>query len=74
MKEIKVTEEMIRNLISTYEGNKESLCELDSFIEQNGYLDNGLTDVYETFEMGYNNALQYVFTVLGIKNYERWEE
>jgi hypothetical protein len=37
-------------------------------IDEFGYLDNGLTDIYESFEMGYNNALEYVASLLGIRN------
>ena len=68
-KDINLTEEMINELIEAYKSNQETIYELDSFIEQNGYLDNGLTDIHETFEMGYNNALEYVFAILGIKDY-----
>ena len=64
--EIKVTEEMKHELMDTYEGNKEMLYEMEEFLNNNGYLDNGVSDIHETFEMGYNNALQYVFGLLGI--------
>lgn len=65
-----ITDEMIEELINVYESNKDSLYELDAILDENGILDNGITDIHDTFEMGYNNALQYVFSVLGIKDYE----
>ena len=65
-----ITNEMIEKLINAYESNKNTLYELDSVIDEYGILDNGITDIHDTFEMGYNNALQYVFSVLGIKDYE----
>ena len=71
MNEIKVTEEMKQELMDTYEGNKEMLYEMEEFLNNNGYLDNGVSDIHETFEMGYNNALQYVFGLLGITDYEK---
>ena len=66
MKEIKVTEEMMNKLIATYEGNKEDLSEIEEYLEHD-YLDDGVSNVNDTFEMGYNNALEYVFKVLGIE-------
>lgn len=65
-----VTNEMVERLINVYESNKDSLYELDAILDENGILDNGITDIHDTFEMGYNNALQYVFSVLGIRDYE----
>jgi hypothetical protein len=67
MKEIKVTEEMISKLVSSYEGNKEDLREVEDHIEEYGMLDNGNSDPTDTFEKGWNNALEYVFRVLGIE-------
>jgi hypothetical protein len=66
-----ITNKMVEKLINVYESNKDSLYELDGILDENGILDNGITDIHDTFEMGYNNALQYVFSVLGIKDYER---
>lgn len=65
-----ITDEMIEALINVYKSNKDSLYELDAILDENGILDDGITDIHDTFEMGYNNALQYVFSVLGIKDYE----
>lgn len=62
-----ITDEMIKKLLDVFESNKDSLYELDSIIDEDGVLDNGITDIHDTFEMGYNNALEYVFGVLGIK-------
>lgn len=68
-----ITNEMIEKLIGAYEGNKETLYDIDTFLDENGVLDNGVSDIHDTFEMGYNNALQYVFSVLGISNYETYK-
>ncbi len=68
-----ITNEMIEKLIDVYESNKDVLYELDAIIDEDGILDNGVTDIHDTFEMGYNNAMQYVFEVLGIKDYEARE-
>lgn len=65
-----ISEEMVKKLIDAYESNKDSLYKLDAIIDEHGILDNGITDIHDTFEMGYNNALQYMFSVLGIKDYE----
>lgn len=73
MKEIKVTEEMLNKLIATYEGNKEDLHEIEEYLKHD-YLDDGVGNVNDTFEMGYNNALEYVFSVLGFTDYERYKE
>lgn len=68
--EKKITNKMIEELKDAYESNKDSLYELDAILGEYGILDNGITDIHDTFEMGYNNALQYAFSVLGIKAYE----
>jgi heterodisulfide reductase subunit B len=65
---INLTEEIINNIIETYQSNKETINEMQKKIDEFGYLDNGLTDIYESFEMGYNNALEYVASLLGISN------
>jgi hypothetical protein len=66
-----ITNEMVEKLINTYESNADSLYELYRILNKNGVLDNGITDIHDTFEMGYNNALQHVFSILDIKDYER---
>ena len=64
---MEITKEQIEQLKGTYEANKEDLKQLDNDLEKYGYaLDNGISDVTESFEQGYNNALEYVFRVLGI--------
>lgn len=65
-----ISQETIQKLIDAYESNKDSLYNLYDILEEHGILDNGITDIHDTFEMGYNNALQYVFRLLGITNYE----
>lgn len=68
-----LTDKMVKNLIDAYKSNKFDLYELDTALEEYGILDTGVSDIHETFEMGYNNALQYVFSVLGIKDHEAFE-
>ena len=62
-----LTDEIIQKLISTYESNKEELQVLEEFIEEHGETDEGVSNVTESFEQGYNNALEYVFKILGIE-------
>ena len=66
-----ITNETIETLINAYESNKNTLYLLDKTLEEHGILDNGVSDIHDTFEMGYNNALQYVFSQLGIKDYDK---
>ena len=66
-----ITNEIIETLINAYESNKDALYSLDKILEEHGILDNGVSDIHDTFEMGYNNALQYVFSQLGIKDYDK---
>ncbi len=62
-----ITNEMIEKLVDAYESNKDLLYQLETIIDENGVLDTGVEDINDTFETGYNNALQYVFSVLNIK-------
>ena len=61
-----ITKAQIKKIKDTYESNKEELAKLETFIEENGVTDYDLEDVTESFEQGYNNALVYVFSILGI--------
>ena len=62
-----VTVEQVNKLKELYQFNKEELEKLANEIKLYGVTDSGLTDVTESFEQGYNNALEQVFDVLGIK-------
>lgn len=62
-----VTVDVAKQLKETYLSNKEELNKLADYIVKNGITDDGLTDATESFEQGYNNALEHVFHVLGIK-------
>lgn len=62
-----ITIEQIKWLKESYEDNKVSLAELENHIEEYGVTDYGLDDVGESFEQGYNNAMEYVFRTLGIE-------
>lgn len=59
-------EEKIKAIKGTYEANKEDLKELERFINKHGMTEDGLSDVNESFEQGYNNALEFVFRTLGV--------
>lgn len=61
-----ITEEQLLNLKGSYESNKEELATLENFINENGCTNEGLSDATESFEQGYNNALEYVFQILGV--------
>ena len=63
---MKITSEQIMELKESYEDNKATLEELEEYIEENGITDEGLSDVIESFEQGWNNAMEFVFSVLGI--------
>lgn len=63
---MEITKEQIEKLKGSYEANKEDLKEVRRYINKYDILDNGVSEVEETFEQGYNNALEYVFRVLGI--------
>lgn len=62
-----LTDEMIGKLLSVYESSMDDLQKVAEIIDECGVLDSGVTDIYDTYEMGYNSALQYVFKVLGIQ-------
>lgn len=59
-----ITKEQIAKLEDAYEGNKEELKYVEDYIKKWGATDDGLTDATESFEQGYNNALEFVFRVL----------
>lgn len=63
---MKITKEQIKILKINYEHNKEMLIDLENYIEENGIADEGLSDVTESFEQGWNNAMEFVFLTLGI--------
>ena len=60
---ITVTEETIKKLKDTYDSNKEELISM----ENDFYADIADENPEMSFEQGYNNALEYVFGLLGIE-------
>ena len=64
---MQINEIQIKTLKDSYESNRLSLKEINDHINQNGCLDNGLSEVEESFEQGWNNALEYVFRILNIQ-------
>lgn len=61
-----ITEYQMEQMVDSYNANKEDLENLESYIKENGCTDDGLSDVAESFEQGWNNALKYVFSLLNI--------
>ena len=59
-----IAKEQIAKLKDAYESNKEELKYIEDYIRKWGATDDGLTDATESFEQGYNNALEFVFRVL----------
>lgn len=62
-----ITVEQINKLKKIYNENKKELNQIEAFIDEYGCTDDGLTDVAESFEQGWNNAMECVFNLLGIK-------
>ena len=61
-----ITSDVVDKLKNVYDSNRETLDTMRQHIAENGSLDNGITDIEDTFEQGYNNALEYVFKTLNI--------
>lgn len=62
-----ITETQVDKLVDSYNCNKEDLETLEAYIQENGCTEDGLSDVTESFEQGWNNALRYAFNILDIK-------
>ena len=62
-----ITKEQIDLLRGVYIANKEDLKQVEEDIEAFGETDDGVSNATESFEQGYNNALEYVFKALGIE-------
>lgn len=60
---LKEVKKVIKKIKIFYDSNKEDLKEIEKFINTYGYLNNGLTDASESFEQGYNNALEQVLSL-----------
>lgn len=61
-----ITAAQIKKIRESYDANKTDLKKLEVCISANGITDDGISDVSASFEQGYNNALEFVFSVLGI--------
>ena len=64
---MEITKEQIELLKGDYEANKEELKQVEEDIEAFGETSDGVSEVEASFEQGYNNALEYVFHILGIE-------
>ena len=56
----------INEMRLNYRENSNALARLEEFIKEYGVSDNGVSNASESFEQGWNNALEYVFRTLGI--------
>lgn len=65
--EATISKEQLKRILDSYNCNKEDLSNIENYISRNGCLQNGLSEASESFEQGYNNAMEYVFNILGIK-------
>ena len=61
-----ITPEQIQKLLDAYESNETSLKDVYGMYNDHGHVENDNTPE-ETHEQGYNDALEYVFKVLGIE-------
>ena len=61
-----ITQEQIKILLNAYESNEKTLKDVEAMYDDYGHVGNGNTPE-ETHEQGYNDALEYVFKVLGIE-------
>ena len=67
-----ITDEQIQKIKDVYESNHEVLLaveENDDYYDM--YSDN---DINDSFEKGYNNALEYVMDILGIEYKKKGDE
>lgn len=62
-----VTQKQIDKLKDVYKSNREDLNSLKDYIDKYGMTDDGLFNANESFEQGWNNAMEFVFTTLGIE-------
>lgn len=64
---MEITPKQIAIITGMYQDNKETLAQLEETIRQNGITDDGITDAANSFEQGYNNAIEQLCNVLGIQ-------
>lgn len=64
---MEITKKQIEKLKENYEYNKQDLQELKKYIDEYGCTDDGIQDATESFEQGWNNAMEFVFLTLGIE-------
>lgn len=62
-----INNDVVSKLLDVYRANQIDIKELENEIKKNGISNDGITNINNTFEMGYNNALEYVFKLLEIK-------
>ena len=66
---IKKYDKTVTKVKKMYYANKADMVDLEREFRESGILDNGCQDINETFERGYNNALEQVLDLLGVKDY-----
>lgn len=61
-----ITPEQINEIRESYKNNREDLTRLRAFIKEFGESDDGVRDASESFEQGWNNALEFLCKTLGV--------
>ena len=62
----KITSGDRRILRDSYKRNKKELNQLRFMVKEHGRTEQGLEDASESYEQGWNNALEFVFELFGI--------
>lgn len=70
----KINNSKIKKLLDVYKGNKEDLKDLAERVEEGEFITEDFHDVTQSFEQGYNNALELVFDTLNVKYKDKEEE
>lgn len=70
----KVNNSIFEKLLDVYKSNKEDLKDLAERVKEGEFIAEDFHDVTQSFEQGYNNALELVFNTLNIKYKDKEEE
>jgi len=62
-----LTEKQQKILKDSYKANEKDLKKVQRYVNKYGCTEDGLSDASESFEQGWNNALQFVFSTLGVR-------
>lgn len=61
-----ITPAQISEIRESYKNNREDLTRIRNFIKEYGESDDGVRDASESFEQGWNNAVEFLCKTLGI--------